>query len=309
MESKVKQRTKEWFDIRKSVFLTSSKFGDALGVGLGKPYDFFLSLISESTDEEDEEEEVESTYTKHGQTMEEIILECHQLLTGFRTRETGFWMSKDRILQDLIGTSPDAVVIDDHKKDIGLCEFKAPIYRMYRKENSVHGIPRHYMAQIQGQLAITGLPWCNFLAVCKNSKEIMLKKVYFHSEYWNNAVKILKQFCYALQDAKLRKELGYDPLDFEGARQLETWPVQIDYLPGELSIEVDDLIQIDKRGRFSGPSKVWLSFDFLIGQSYSLPPRLQEYAKKMILDVDEQISCKRRKTENENDKTVSNRYS
>lgn len=139
MESKVKQRTKEWFDIRKSVFLTSSKFGDALGVGLGKPYDFFLSLISESTDEEDEEEEVESTYTKHGQTMEEIILECHQLLTGFRTRETGFWMSKDRILQDLIGTSPDAVVIDDHKKDIGLCEFKAPIYRMYRKENSVHG--------------------------------------------------------------------------------------------------------------------------------------------------------------------------
>ena len=61
------------------------------------------------------------------------------------------------------------------------------------------GIPRHYMAQIQGQLAITGLPWCNFLAVCKNSKEIMLKKVYFHSEYWNNAVKILKQFCFALQ--------------------------------------------------------------------------------------------------------------
>ena len=139
MESKVKQRTKEWFNIRKSVFLTSSKFGDALGVGMGKPYDFFLSLISESTDEEDEEEEVESTYTKHGQTMEEIILECHQLLTGLRTRETGFWMSKDRILQDLIGTSPDAVVIDDHKKDIGLCEFKAPIYRMYRKENSVHG--------------------------------------------------------------------------------------------------------------------------------------------------------------------------
>lgn len=55
------------------------------------------------------------------------------------------------------------------------------------------------MAQIQGQLAITGLPWCNFLAVCKNTKEIMLKKVYFHSEYWDNVVKILKQFCYALQ--------------------------------------------------------------------------------------------------------------
>lgn len=298
MESKVQQRSKEWFQIRKSVFLTSSKFGDALGVGMGKPYDFFLSLISEDTDEEEEEEEeVESSNTKHGLTMEEIILECYQLLTGHKTRDSGFWMSKDRILQDLIGSSPDAVVVDDENKDIGLCEFKAPIFRMYKKENSVHGIPRHYMAQIQGQLAITGLPWCNFLAVCKNTKEIMLKKVYFHSEYWDNVVKILKQFCYALQDAKLRKELGYEPLDFEGARKLQTWPVQIDYLPGELSIQVEDILQIDKRGRFSGPSKVWLSFDFLVGQSYSLPQRLKGYADKMILDVDEQISCKKRKTE------------
>lgn len=140
MESKVQQRSKEWFQIRNSVFLTSSKFGDALGVGMGKPYDFFLSLISEDTDEEEEEEEeVESSNTKHGLTMEEIILECYQLLTGHKTRDSGFWVSKDRILQDLIGSSPDAVVVDDENKDIGLCEFKAPIFRMYKKENSVHG--------------------------------------------------------------------------------------------------------------------------------------------------------------------------
>lgn len=296
MESKVKQRSKEWFDIRQSVYLTSSKFGDALGVGMGKPYYFFLSLMSDDNDE-DEEEVTESSHTQHGITMEEIILECYHLLTGHKTRESGFWVPRDRILQDLIGTSPDAVVVDDQGEDIGLCEFKAPIYRMYKTENTVQGIPRHYMAQIQGQLAITGLPWCNFLAVCKNTKEIMLKKVYFHSEYWTNVEKILKQFCYALQDARLRKELGYDPLDFEGARKLETWPVQIDYLPGELSINVEDLLQIDKRKRFSGPSNVWLSFDFLIGQSYSLPPCLQEYAQKMINEVDEQLSCKRRKIE------------
>lgn len=138
MESKVKQRSKEWFDLRKSVYLTSSKFGDALGVGMGKPYDFFLSCMSDDTDEDDEEV-TESTYTQHGITMEEIILECYQLLTGHKTRESGFWVSKDRILQDLIGTSPDAVVVDDQNRDIGLCEFKAPIYRMYKPENTVHG--------------------------------------------------------------------------------------------------------------------------------------------------------------------------
>jgi hypothetical protein len=98
----------------------------------------------------------------------------------------------------------------------------------------------------------------------------------------------------------LRKELNYDPLDFEGARKLEKWPVQIDYLPGELSIKVEDLLEIDQRGRFCGPSSVRLSFDFLIGQSYSLPSNLQEYSKRMINDVDEQISCKRLRTDERN---------
>lgn len=100
-------------------------------------------------------------------------------------------------------------------------------------------------------------------------------------------------------------------MDFEGARKLQTWPVHIDYLPGELSIQVEDILQIDKRGRFSGPSKVWLSFDFLVGQSYSVPKRLKEYADKMLLDVDEQISCKRRKTEEEENSqnTPSNGHS
>lgn len=57
-----------------------------------------------------------------------------------------------------------------------------------------------------------------------------------------------------------------------------------------------------------------MSFDFLVGQSYSLPQRLKEYADKMILDVDEQISCKRRKTEEEeeeeeNSQNTSNGHS
>ena len=51
----------------------------------------------------------------------------------------------------LVGASPDAIVLDEvTKKMIGLCEFKAPVHRLYTD------IPRQYMVQMQGQMALTG---------------------------------------------------------------------------------------------------------------------------------------------------------
>ena len=51
----------------------------------------------------------------------------------------------------LIGASPDAIVLDKGTLNmIGLCEFKAPVHQMYA------GIPRQYMVQMQGQMAVTG---------------------------------------------------------------------------------------------------------------------------------------------------------
>ena len=51
-EIKVTQKTPEWMELRQGVQLTASKFGEALGVGKGRPYDFFLSLLSDEPKEE-----------------------------------------------------------------------------------------------------------------------------------------------------------------------------------------------------------------------------------------------------------------
>ena len=57
----------------------------------------------------------------------------------------------DYFCTGLIGASPDAIVLDKMTaKMIGLCEFKAPVHRMYPS------IPRQYMVQMQGQMAVTG---------------------------------------------------------------------------------------------------------------------------------------------------------
>ena len=41
----MRQRSEEWFELRGCVALTASRFGEALGVGRGRPYDFLRSFV------------------------------------------------------------------------------------------------------------------------------------------------------------------------------------------------------------------------------------------------------------------------
>lgn len=293
MEIKVKQRSQEWFDKRSSVTLTASRFGDVLGLGRGKPYDFFMSVISDDNGDPEQTDSI-----KHGIEMESVIHEAYELLTGNKTRESGFWVPcVGDTMKDLIGASPDAIVYDvnDSKKEVGLCEFKAPVYQMYNKENSIGGIPRYYMAQIQGQMAVTGFLWCDFMAVCVKTEEIMLKRVFFQPDYWQKISAVIKQFCFAVQESKLRKQVNKNPLDFEGARKIKEMMFHNELYPGEDLIMIQDLLKRNIPTKtMCGPSKLWLSYDFLMGKPYKLPTTLQFYAHSLLWQVDREVALKRK---------------
>lgn len=200
IEHKVQQRSLEWFSLRRNTLITASQFGDAIGVGRGKPFDFFLSLISEDSILELDDNLMSNL--QHGIDTEIIIKEAYEMLTGNSVRDSGFWVpNKDSPLKSLIGASPDGVVVDRDCPEniIGLTEFKAPVHKMYSGNDLDLGIPRQYMAQIQGQMAVVGAPWCDFLAVCTKTREIMLKRVHFHPLYWLHVSDVIRQFCYTLQ--------------------------------------------------------------------------------------------------------------
>lgn len=118
------------------------------------------------------------------------------------------------ILQGIIGASPDAIVVTKAKgcdkcSDIGLCEFKAPIHGMYTNDVGIHGIPRNYMAQIQGQMGVTGMDWCDFMAVCVKTREIMLKRIHFQPMYWKHVSSLLKAYSKVLKASFWCMYLGF----------------------------------------------------------------------------------------------------
>ena len=59
----------------------------------------------------------------------------------------------------------------------------------------VDGVPKlrtddkqGYYAQIQGQLALSGLPWCDFVMYLSGSGSLSVERIRFDPTYWNNTL-------------------------------------------------------------------------------------------------------------------------
>ena len=54
-----------------------------------------------------------------------------------------------------------------------------------------------YYCQIQGQLAITGLPWCDFCILFSESNEMFVERIPFDENFWLiNLLPKLKDFYF-----------------------------------------------------------------------------------------------------------------
>ena len=95
------------------------------------------------------------------------------------------------------------------KSYFGLLEIKCPYKNRNcnlreATEDSTFCITKHdhyhlktahaYFIQLQGQLAITGLPWCDFCVFLTESKDIFVQRIYFDAEFWLKSLlpKLLK---------------------------------------------------------------------------------------------------------------------
>lgn len=154
----MEQRTEEWFTARRGK-ATASRFADVMarlknGTEGATRKNYRIQLVVERLTEQSME-----TYTnaamQWGVDNEPIALLSYKLKTGNKVQDVGF------VPHDTLeaGASPDGLIGVD-----GVLEIKCPNTATHIEYLHASDLPSEYVAQVQGQLWITGRKWCDFIS-------------------------------------------------------------------------------------------------------------------------------------------------
>ena len=125
---------------------------------------------------------VDTPATRFGQASEPLAVQAYRDKTGFEVRATGLYTCDEL----RYGASPDGVVVDDSGEE-GLLEVKC-LYRERRRSYvSAAKPPARFLAQVQGQLALSGHEWCDLAIWIPNHLAIF--RVARDAYYWDAVLK------------------------------------------------------------------------------------------------------------------------
>lgn len=115
-----------------------------------------------------------------------------------------------------LGATPDGKIYDPNDADqFGLLEIKCPYsWRNATMEEACQdpkffceqvgedfklkiSKKEDYYAQVQGQMAISGLKWCDFVIFLSETRCLNVERIYFDEEYWSAVSLKLKDFYFA----------------------------------------------------------------------------------------------------------------
>ena len=173
MTMKLKQGSPEWH-LARAGMLTGSNFAAAIGIN---PYQSRQKLYRQLTGEDPPFEGNEMT--QWGIDHEDDAITAYEAHTGDFVTKTGFWQYDK---PSYLGASPDGLVGSD-----GLIECKCKF-----SQELWDYVPDHYIAQVVGQLAITGREWCDF--VSWSPEDIAIFRVKASPEYWKAMIVLLEKF-------------------------------------------------------------------------------------------------------------------
>lgn len=160
----LEQGSDEWKMARCGI-ATASKFNDVLsktkyGVGAQRK-NYMTQLVIERLTKQPTETYASAAMV-NGTEYEPVARLAYELLTGNTVTETGLWLHG----AIACGASPDGLVNDD-----GLIEIKNPLPSNHVETLKTATVPKQYMAQVQGQMWITGRDWCDFVSYCAQLPE------------------------------------------------------------------------------------------------------------------------------------------
>lgn len=167
------QGSDDWQRVRLGV-VTASNFGKVLAGGSGKTRLRYMRTLTDEIIYGRKADGFWSHAMERGTELEPIARQAYEQQTGSWVREIGFTFLSER---RRIGGSPDGLI--DH--DGGL-EIKCPLPDTHKKYMRTGTIPAAYMAQIQGNLWITGRSWWDFVSFTPE-EPLLVKRVYRSEPY------------------------------------------------------------------------------------------------------------------------------
>ena len=110
-------------------------------------------------------------------------MQAYRDKTGFDVRATGLYTCDEL----RYGASPDGVVVDRATGEEGLLEVKCLYRERKRTFVSAAKPPARFLAQVQGQLALSGHAWCDLAIWIPNHLAIF--RVPRDAYYWDAVLK------------------------------------------------------------------------------------------------------------------------
>lgn len=180
----IEQRSPEWRSQRVGK-LTGSNIGAALGINPWKtPDDLIRQMVREYHGAESEF--VGNTATAWGTAHESLALLDYEMETGNTVQECGFFVHPEF---DWLGASPDGMI-----GNLGLIEIKCPYGLRNVKKPKFKSLADqpHYYAQVQMEMACTGLMSCHFYQWSPSGSQFEL--VYFNPQWFDANLPKLEAF-------------------------------------------------------------------------------------------------------------------
>lgn len=149
----VEQGTDEW-RMERAGKLTASRFADVLGTKAARARYMRETVFERAAGIA--KHEIGGKALNWGTDIEAFARAAYELRTGCIVERSGF---KLHAAYPFIGASSDGLVDTD-----GLIEIKAPMDEGVHVSTWLDGMPEEHMAQVQGNLAVYGRAWADFIS-------------------------------------------------------------------------------------------------------------------------------------------------
>ena len=165
----IEQRSEAWHDVRLGR-ITGTKFKNLMSKESTASYQDMLTDIACEIITGRAEETYVNAVMENGIETEPEARKEYESIFDIEVKQVGFVTPNEgHKYHEWIGISPDGLLED------GILEIKCPLMRTHLEYIYANKLPSEYRYQVQGQLFVTGLAFCDFMSYVEGMKPFIIR--------------------------------------------------------------------------------------------------------------------------------------